>query len=93
MNSTATVQNSNFCPPKSTYAGKRKKKQRKRNDQNVGPTALFTHLKIILLQCFQFSIFSFSKISSIQTDPYNIYARQGLFICVKPSKGNMSGIL
>ena len=30
---------------------------------------LFTHLKIIVLQCFQFSIFSFSKISSIQTDP------------------------
>ena len=35
----------------------------------MGPTALFTHLKIILLQCFQFSVFSFSKISSIQTDP------------------------
>ena len=35
----------------------------------MGLTALFTHLKIILLQCFQFSIFSFSKISSIQTDP------------------------
>ena len=28
---------------------------------------LFTHLKIILLQCFRFSVFSFSKISSIQT--------------------------
>ena len=35
----------------------------------MSPTALFTHLKIILLQCFQFSVFSFSKISSIQTDP------------------------
>ena len=35
----------------------------------IGPTVLFTYLKIILLQCFQFSIFSFSKISSIQTDP------------------------
>ena len=33
----------------------------------MGPTSLFTHLKIILLQCFQFSVFSFSKISSIQT--------------------------
>ena len=32
-----------------------KKKKKK------GPTALFSHLKIILLQCFQFSIFSFSK--------------------------------
>ena len=26
-------------------------------------TILFTHLKIILLQCFQFSVFNFSKIS------------------------------
>ena len=25
------------------------------------PTILFTHLKIILLQCFQFSVFSFSN--------------------------------
>ena len=32
---------------------------------NMGPTVLFTHLKIILLQCFKFSVFSFSKISSI----------------------------
>ena len=35
----------------------------------MGPTIPFIHLKIILLQCFQFSVFSFSKISSIQTDP------------------------
>ena len=35
----------------------------------MGLTALFTHLKIILLQCFQFSVFNFNKISSIQTDP------------------------
>ena len=27
----------------------------------IGPTVLFTHLKIILLQCFQFSVFNFSK--------------------------------
>jgi len=33
----------------------------------TGPTTLFTHLKFILLQCFQFSISA--KISSIQTDP------------------------
>ena len=38
----------------------------------MGLTVLFTHLKIILLQCFQFSVFSFSKISSIQTDPESI---------------------
>ena len=35
----------------------------------MSPNKLFTHLKIILLQCFQFSIFNFNKISSIQTDP------------------------
>ena len=35
----------------------------------MGPTVLFTYFKIILLQYFQFSVFSFSKISSIQTDP------------------------
>ena len=28
----------------------------------MGPTVLFTHLKIILLQYFQFSVFSFSNI-------------------------------
>ena len=33
----------------------------------MGLIALFTHLKIILLQCFQFSVFS--KINCIQTDP------------------------
>ena len=33
----------------------------------MGLTILFTHFKIILLQCF--SVFSFSKISFIQTDP------------------------
>ena len=27
----------------------------------TGHTTLFTHLKIILLQCFQFSVFNFSK--------------------------------
>ena len=33
----------------------------------IGLTVLFTHLKIILLQCFQFSVFS-----CIQTDPYHV---------------------
>ena len=33
----------------------------------MGPTVLFTHLKIILLRYFQFSISA--TISSIQTDP------------------------
>ena len=35
----------------------------------MGPTALFTHLKNILLQCFQFQFLVSAKISSIQTDP------------------------
>ena len=35
----------------------------------IGLMALFIHLKIILLQYFQFSVFNFGKISSIQTDP------------------------
>ena len=35
----------------------------------TGSTILFTHLKIILLQYFQFSVSA--KISSIQTDPKN----------------------
>ena len=36
----------------------------------MGPTALFTHLKIILLQCFQFQFSVSIKISSIQTDDF-----------------------
>ena len=36
----------------------------------MGLTALFTHLKIILLQYFQFSVLV--KISSIQTDPKSL---------------------
>ena len=36
----------------------------------LGPTILFTHLKIILLQCFQFSI-----ISGIQTDSQCMFAQ------------------
>ena len=36
----------------------------------IGPTALFTHLKIILLQCFQFSIFSFSNNKFNPNGPY-----------------------
>ena len=39
----------------------------KKKKLKIGPTALFTHLKIILLQCFQFSVFS--KISYIRMDP------------------------
>ena len=39
----------------------------KKKKLKMALTALFTHLKIILLQCFQFSISA--KISCIQTDP------------------------
>ena len=35
----------------------------------MGFTILFTHLKIILLQCFQFQFSVSATISSIQTDP------------------------
>ena len=40
----------------------------------MGPTVLFTHLKIILLQCFQFSVSA--TISSIQMDPRSLSPRQ-----------------
>ena len=42
----------------------------KKNILKTGPMALSTHLKIILLQCFQFSVFS--KRSCIRTDPTNL---------------------
>ena len=51
----------------------------------LGPTALFIHLKIIFLQCFQFSV-----ISGIQINPkYNIYVpfkKKKTYVCkrVKP---------
>ena len=38
----------------------------------MGLTVLFTHLKIILLQCFQFQFLVSAKISSIQTYPKSI---------------------
>ena len=40
---------------------------RKNKILKMGPTALFTHLKIISLQCFWFSVFS--RISYIRTNP------------------------
>ena len=36
----------------------------------MGPTVLFTHLKIILLQFFQFSIFNFSKNKLYPNGPF-----------------------
>ena len=39
----------------------------------MGPTALFTHLKIISLQCFQFQFSVSAKISSIQTHPLSVW--------------------
>ena len=45
----------------------------------MDPTTLFKHLKIILLKSFQFSVFNFSKISSIQTDPMSFYDSTPLF--------------
>ena len=48
----------------------------------TGLTTLFTHLKIILLQCFQFSVFSFSKNKFNLNRPIelNIISRPTLFI-------------
>ena len=48
----------------------------------TGSTTLFTHLKIILLQCFQFSISV--KMSSIQTNPIYIYIY--IYIAESPSR-------
>ena len=42
----------------------------RKNILKMGPTVLFTHLKIILLQCFQFLIFSFSKNKLYSNGPY-----------------------
>ena len=60
MDSLYRGQNALFTGPTTTLFWKKK-------IIKMGPTALFTHLKIILLQCFQFSVFS--KISCIWTDP------------------------
>ena len=38
----------------------------------MGPTVLFTHLKIILLQRFQFSVSSFSKNKLYPNGPYKL---------------------
>ena len=38
----------------------------------MGPTILFTHLKIILLQCFQFSVFSNNKLNP--NGPINVFS-------------------
>ena len=39
----------------------------------MGPTVLFTHLKIILLQYFQFSVFNFSNNKSNPNEPLVYY--------------------
>ena len=48
----------------------------------MSPTILFTHLKIILLQYFQFS----ATISSIQTDPKKFQIQIGQRLCDKKKK-------
>ena len=59
MNSLCRRQSALFTGPKTTCSEKKILK--------TGTTTLSTYLKIILLQCFQFSVFS--KISCIRTDP------------------------
>ena len=46
----------------------------------MSPTILFTHLKIILLQCFQFSVFSFqfSVFSNNKLNPNGPYTKSCL---------------
>ena len=48
----------------------------------MGPTILFTHLKIILLQCFQFSVFSFqfSVFSNNKLNPNGPIIEQFVFL-------------
>ena len=49
----------------------------------IGPTILFTHLKIILLQCFQFQFSVLTKISSIQTEPQSQLPNSGRICTLK----------
>ena len=49
----------------------------RKNILKMGPMALFTHLKVILLQCFQFLVFN--KISCIQMNPYPFLNHQVKF--------------
>ena len=60
----------------------------------MGSTTLFTHLKIILLQCFQFQFSISAKISSIQTDPehYQIEPRKEYKILSPPREWDMIAI-
>ena len=51
----------------------------------MGPTALFTHLKIISLQCFQFQFSISAKISLIQTHPLLRSFKEASFFTLKPS--------
>ena len=51
----------------------------------MGPTILFTHLKIILLQCFQFSVFSNNKLNpngSIVSYLHLLKERIFFFMCI-----------
>ena len=52
----------------------------------IDPTILFTHLKIILLQYFQFQFSVSVKISSIQTDPQLIISIGNVKMDIYPKK-------
>ena len=68
VNSNCTVHAHGFTVQETNCAAHRTCKHffQKNKKLKMGPKALFTHLKIILLQCFQFLVFS--KISCIRTD-------------------------
>ena len=77
MNSTATVQNSNFCPPKSTYAGRRKKKKKNKNKENTAPNVDADKRAIQTASCFLHKIHNLIKvkcytINSLHVKQYHI---------------------
>ena len=59
----------------------------------MGPTILFTHLKIILLQCFQFSIVSKRTLSVINYFLSVIYFQVKIFLGKKKKNRTMGWIV
>ena len=47
----------------------------------MGPTILFTHLENILLQCFQFLVFSFQQNKLYPNEPYMCQAVTSFNLC------------
>ena len=62
-----------FTGPTTTLFRKKKLK--------MGPTILFTHLENILLQCFQFLVFSFQQNKLYPNEPYMCQAVTSFNLC------------